>query len=123
MATERYLNTAQATLAAEGRVQASVLLHTLMNDRRLVEARWAATGRPDPLKRLTGRSSLDRAIVSTKEIITRMDDLLAELHEASADNGTAAMDLPGSALVGAAMNGGARNGASHTATAQLDARP
>ena len=70
------------------RDQADVLLQRLLRDRRQSEARFAEAGKHDPLKNLTGSSSLDRAIDATREMIRHMDDLLRELEaETSSVNG------------------------------------
>ncbi len=71
-------------LAADARDQADVVLRTLIEDRRWSEERFAENGKHDPLKNLTGESSLDRAVASTKEMIAHMDKLLAELRADSA---------------------------------------
>lgn len=107
MSTERLFSSADVALAAEGRDQANMLLHALMNDRRVVEERRAATGRVDPLKTLTGRSSMDRAIVSTRELLSRLDDLLSELRAPRpAANGTPATPRPvnGTLLVAGSLS-------------------
>jgi hypothetical protein len=66
-------------VATQTREEADVLLARLLSDRRLSEQRYAAAGKSDPMKRLTGASALDRAIVSTRQMITHMDDLVREL--------------------------------------------
>ncbi|MCP3905483.1 MAG: hypothetical protein GY715_17800 [Planctomycetes bacterium] len=70
-------------LAAQARGEADHVLSRLIDSRLATERRLRDTGRPDPLKVLTGSSALDRAIATTREIIRRMDDLLGELRDES----------------------------------------
>ena len=38
----------------------------------------SSTGKSDPIKNLTGTSAMDRAIASTRDMITHMDELLED---------------------------------------------
>jgi hypothetical protein len=64
----------------EIRGQATDLLHRLIADQRRCEQRLAQGGGRDPLKSLTGRSAIDRAIDETRRLITDMDCMLDELN-------------------------------------------
>lgn len=77
--SDRTLCSDDLFLAVHGRDEADRLLRRLISDRHLSEQRCAVAGRHDPLKKLRGRSALDQAIASTREIIERMDDLLCEI--------------------------------------------
>lgn len=63
------------------RQQAGDLLNRLMVDREAAERRQAETGRRDPLKAVTGTTALERAIASTREMISQMDVMFRELDE------------------------------------------
>jgi len=63
----------------EARAQAEDVLQRLMVDRRLSEQRFAEAGKKDPLKDLTGKSALEGAIASTREVIAHLNELIAEL--------------------------------------------
>jgi len=65
--------------ATQLRQQAAELLQRLMADRELSERRSAETGKRDPMKFITGRTALDGAIASTREMIGQVDSLLATL--------------------------------------------
>jgi hypothetical protein len=62
------------------RQQAHALLARLLSDREQSEQRQAETGRRDPLKFVTGRSALDNAIATTRELIVRLDELQATMN-------------------------------------------
>ena len=57
------------------RVQARRLLGDLLSNREASEQRLAAAGIDDPIKMLTGCSSLDAAVDETREIIRSLDEL------------------------------------------------
>ncbi len=61
------------------REQACDLLNRLMVDREQSERRFAEAGKRDAMKTVTGRTALDCAVASTREMIQNMDALLAEL--------------------------------------------
>ncbi len=60
------------------RERAHRVLAGLEQGRELTEQRAAETGRRDPMKFVTGRSALETAISATREMIRRMDSLLAQ---------------------------------------------
>ena len=66
-------------MAVEARDKANRLLRRLLADRQASEQRFAEAGKCDPIKYMTGISSLDRAIDSTRAMIEHIDDLLSEL--------------------------------------------
>jgi hypothetical protein len=68
------------TETADMRQQAAALLKRLIADRDQSEQRHAELGKRDPLKSITGRSALDNAIVATRELIVRLDELLTQLN-------------------------------------------
>jgi len=53
------------------------MLDRLQETRAQSERRLAETGKADPIKSVTGQSSLDSAIASTKGMIREMDAMLA----------------------------------------------
>lgn len=61
------------------RTQASGLLDRLISDQAFCEQRSLHAGRRDPMKFVTGRTALDGAISSTREMIQHIDTLLVEL--------------------------------------------
>ena len=60
------------------RQQANELLKRLLADRDQSEQRHAETGKRDPMKSVTGRSALDNAILATRDLILRLDELVAQ---------------------------------------------
>lgn len=56
--------------------RASELLRSLHEQRELLDARLAESGRPDPIRAVSGRSAMERAIASTRALISAADDLL-----------------------------------------------
>jgi hypothetical protein len=69
----------QIALSMRTRDQAEGLLNRLIAERGAAEQRLAEHGRHDPIKDLTGASAFDRAIETTRRMISHMDDLLIEL--------------------------------------------
>ena len=63
------------------RQQASNLLLRLIDSRSTIEQRITDSGRRDPVKSITGRSSIDEAISSTRKLLSHMDTLLLEAEE------------------------------------------
>ncbi len=61
------------------RGQASDIFHRLVVERDRSEQRLARAGAADPIKLITGRSAIENAIAATREMMRRMDRLLAEL--------------------------------------------
>ena len=97
MSIERTVPERTIRMAARARDEADSLLVRLIIDRQFSEQRYAAAGKSDPIKNLTGTSAMDRAIESTRVMISHMDDLLEDLRGELAH-------------AGAETNGG-RNGA------------
>ncbi len=89
MPSQPTLTRGALTEAAILRQQADDLLHRLIVDRQSSEQRFAAAGRRDPLKAVTGSTALERAIASAREMIAEMDLLLVEL-----DSGIQAVQSP-----------------------------
>lgn len=57
------------------------LLDRLKSDREMLEERLAAARRVDPVRQVTGESSLDRACRETEELIRLIDEYLSETAE------------------------------------------
>jgi len=57
------------------------LLQSIRREQELLEERLASTGRRDPVKLVTGQTSLERACAETEELIRVMDELLSETAE------------------------------------------
>jgi hypothetical protein len=60
------------------RRDADQLLRTLVADRCRCEQKAGELGRADPMKAVTGRSAMDRAIAETQRLIAAMDGVLGE---------------------------------------------
>lgn len=67
----------EETLAA--RTKAERLLEGLLSVKSASEQRWAELRQADLLARVTGRSSIDNAIESTRAMIELIDRTLADL--------------------------------------------
>lgn len=80
-------------LVVAGRDEADVLLHHLLHDRCRTEQRLSATGKIDPLRSLTGKSALDRAITSARALIRDMDGLIEELRGEATTNGAPMVEV------------------------------
>lgn len=61
------------------RRQAGALLDRLVSSREATEQHSAETGRPDPMKQVTGSTALDGAISMTRKIVLDTDELLREM--------------------------------------------
>ncbi len=61
------------------RAQAVSLLEVLHEAKLASEQRLVESSRPDPLKQVTGRSSLENAIEATRHMIEMLDRNLVEL--------------------------------------------
>jgi hypothetical protein len=59
------------------------LLEGLMEERSLAERRLSDRRQADPLKHVTGRSSLDNAIEATRRMIDTLDRSIAEFQRES----------------------------------------
>lgn len=64
------------TVAA--RQQAGHLLEQLIRSRDVSERRCIEEGLSDPMKTVTGRSAIEHAIASTREMIRNMDALIGD---------------------------------------------
>lgn len=74
-----------ALAADDPRLQAlrracSLLAH-LEAERRKLDDRLISANRKDPMKVVTGRTSLDEAVDSTRDLIRQLDDMLCEAAE------------------------------------------
>lgn len=67
------MSTLELTRAAELRQRAAALLEQLVEERERLEAALCEDGRPDQFKAVTGTSSLDTVIASTRRIISELD--------------------------------------------------
>lgn len=65
----------------ELRSNAVLVLGSLRRDSRMLNDRLQRAGRIDPVKKITGASSLDTAANSTQELIQDLDELLVEFAE------------------------------------------
>ncbi|MHC5022391.1 MAG: hypothetical protein ACYTGG_00575 [Planctomycetota bacterium] len=61
---------------SEVRAQADGVLSHLLAERAACERQLAETDREDPIRTVTGRSALDDAIVSTRDMIREIDQFL-----------------------------------------------
>ena len=55
------------------------LLDRLLADRDASEQRLAETGKRDPIRTVTGRTALEGAIISARNMIDHIDDVLAQM--------------------------------------------
>jgi hypothetical protein len=83
------LNGLSISEATKLRDEADELLTRLIVDREMSERRSVESGKRDPMKFITGRTALENAITSTREMIGQLDMLLDRLR---ADE--ARIDLP-----------------------------
>ena len=58
--------------------QACALLEALENERRQLDLRLATANRLDPMRVVTGRTSLDEAVEDTRALIRQLDLILCE---------------------------------------------
>lgn len=86
------------------RRQAGDLLDRLVVDRDLSEQRQSEQGKRDPIKSITGRSAMDNAIAATRDLVNRLDSLLAEMSDGSPQVEVAARVAPRTAARGAAKS-------------------
>lgn len=63
------------------RDEAEALLRVLIEARESSEKNLASLGQPDLVKQVTGRSSMDNAINSTKRLIESFNRVLADLRD------------------------------------------
>lgn len=74
------------------RDEAKALLDTLMNAKRCSEQNLAEMRRADLVKQVTGKSSMDNAIDSTKRLIDSFDKVLADLKASLSDEDLDVLD-------------------------------
>lgn len=74
------------------RDEAKALLDTLMNAKRCSEQNLAEMRRADLVKQVTGKSSMDNAIDSTKRLIESFDRVLADLKASLSDEDLDVLD-------------------------------
>ena len=85
MLTETEPNHLTLAEAQRLRQQAGELLNRLIADRDACERRAADTGKRDPMKFITGRTALENAITTARDMIGQMDSLLSNLQGDAAD--------------------------------------
>lgn len=61
--------------------RACALLEQLEAERRQLDQRLISANRHDPMRVVTGRTSLDDAVDTARDVIRQMDDLLCEAAE------------------------------------------
>ena len=71
---KQYLQ-AENTESFAVRDQADALLAKLIKDRAMCEQRLAEKGQADPIKVVTGRSAIDKAIAETRAVIDNVDKM------------------------------------------------
>lgn len=62
------------------RDEANILLRTLLDAKKISERNLAAIRQPDLIKKVTGKSSMDNAIESTRKLIDSFNRVLDDLH-------------------------------------------
>jgi hypothetical protein len=73
--------------------QACALLEALEHERRLLDQRLVSANRDDPMRVVTGRTSLDEAVEDTRNLIRQLDEILcAAAEEARAKGRPAGRD-------------------------------
>ncbi len=80
--TRQYLNI-ENTESFAVRDQADALLAKLIKDKAMCEQRLAEKGQADPIKVVTGRSAIDKAIAETRAVIRNVDKLQNQSPEPS----------------------------------------
>ncbi len=70
------------TEVVAARARADSLLRQLIDARQTCEAHLAEQNRPDPIRLVTGQSSLDRAISDTQRMISTIDRALNDADRA-----------------------------------------
>src|SRR5688572_6000019 len=100
------------------RRETSEVLQRLLASREQSDRRLAEAGKRDPMKFVTGQTSLENAISIAREMITRLDDLIKDW------DSDLAIDEPGSSPQRMTHRAAARNGYKSVArTAVLTAAP
>ena len=67
------------------RDEANVLLRTLLDAKKVSERNLAAIRQPDLVKKVTGKSSMDNAIESTRKLIDSFNRVLDDLRRNLSD--------------------------------------
>lgn len=80
------------------RDEARTLLNTLLEAKHVSERNLASINRADMIKQVTGKSSMDTAIDSTKRLIDSFDRVLGELKTTLTDEDLAVLDEVESAV-------------------------
>jgi hypothetical protein len=80
------------TDTVQRRDEARTLLNTLLEAKYVSERNLAQINRHDMIKRVTGKSSMDNAIASTKRLIDSFDRVLVELKASLSDEDLALLD-------------------------------
>jgi hypothetical protein len=77
------MNTKQRMLVetTARRDEAEALLRVLIDARTLSEQNLAKIGRPDLVKKVTGRSSMDNAVASAQRLVESFNRVLTDLRE------------------------------------------
>ncbi len=63
--------------------RATALLESLEAEQRMLDQRLVAGNRRDPMRVVTGRTSLDEAVEDTRALIRQLDDMLCEAADAA----------------------------------------
>ncbi len=74
------------------RDEARTLLNTLLEAKHVSERNLASINRPDMIKKVTGKSSMDTAIDSTRRLIDSFDRVLVDLKSTLSDEDIALLD-------------------------------
>lgn len=85
------------------RIRAISLLELLISERAMLERMLTEAGRRDPLKYVTGRSSLDNAITTTRHIVRAIEEMVGPVRYI----GRVPIGSPAPARVSAGLNGAA----------------
>jgi hypothetical protein len=75
------------------RDDAARLLDTLLDAKRVSESNLASLQQDDMLKRVTGKSSMDNAIASTRRLIDSFNRVIDDLRRNLSDDELAELDL------------------------------
>jgi len=81
------------------RDEANLLLRTLLDAKKISERNLAAIRQPDLVKKVTGKSSMDNAIESTRRLIDSFNRVLDDLRRNLSDEDLAMLGPIESALV------------------------
>lgn len=81
------------------RDEANLLLRTLLDAKKISERNLAAIRQPDLVKKVTGKSSMDNAIESTRKLIDSFNRVLDDLRRNLSDEDLAMLGPIESALV------------------------